>query len=252
MDLATCPDAKVRNGEQAVSSATRACELTDWKEPYCLCDSGRGLFGGGAIRGAPSKWRAESHRALHRQEPRTSASTKVLDHYKANKPYHCMGCWKKWALPIPGRPPKGRSSIQVPALARGKESVHVARSESEVIRVLFWRPSTSFSPRRRPGRRRKIKDFVRPRKSSATDRAFEYVQNASDISPADGQTSTFRRRRANLSSGASPGRPVLVTIRSQGLRGWASASSLIPLDHADSFSRSRSQADPRDSFALLM
>src|SRR5580658_3559410 len=34
--LATCPDAKVRNGELAVTSAKRACELTDWKDPHCL------------------------------------------------------------------------------------------------------------------------------------------------------------------------------------------------------------------------
>ena len=34
--LATCPEAKIRNGEQAVVSATRACELTEWKEPHFL------------------------------------------------------------------------------------------------------------------------------------------------------------------------------------------------------------------------
>jgi len=34
--LATCPDAKIRDGEQAVVLATRACVLTDWKEPHCL------------------------------------------------------------------------------------------------------------------------------------------------------------------------------------------------------------------------
>jgi len=29
--LATCPDATVRNGEEAVDAATKACELTQWK-----------------------------------------------------------------------------------------------------------------------------------------------------------------------------------------------------------------------------
>ena len=29
---ATCPDAKCRDGKRAVESATRACELTDWKD----------------------------------------------------------------------------------------------------------------------------------------------------------------------------------------------------------------------------
>ena len=33
---ATCPDAKYRDGKRAVESATRACELTDWKDAYDL------------------------------------------------------------------------------------------------------------------------------------------------------------------------------------------------------------------------
>src|SRR5262249_47679628 len=31
--LATCPDARSRNGGKAVASARRACELTGWKNP---------------------------------------------------------------------------------------------------------------------------------------------------------------------------------------------------------------------------
>src|SRR5262249_8574963 len=34
--LATCPDARERNGKQAVLDATKACELTLWKDFYCL------------------------------------------------------------------------------------------------------------------------------------------------------------------------------------------------------------------------
>ena len=30
--LATCPESTVRNGEKAVQSASRACELSQWKE----------------------------------------------------------------------------------------------------------------------------------------------------------------------------------------------------------------------------
>lgn len=33
---ASCPDAKYRDGRKAVASATRACELSDWKNPFCL------------------------------------------------------------------------------------------------------------------------------------------------------------------------------------------------------------------------
>jgi tetratricopeptide (TPR) repeat protein len=34
--LATCPDAKYRDGKRAVAAARRACDLTDYKNPYCL------------------------------------------------------------------------------------------------------------------------------------------------------------------------------------------------------------------------
>ena len=32
--LATCPTDRLRDGKKAVTHATNACELTDWKEPY--------------------------------------------------------------------------------------------------------------------------------------------------------------------------------------------------------------------------
>src|SRR5438128_9810159 len=31
---ATCPDARYRDGKQAVESARKACELSEWKEAY--------------------------------------------------------------------------------------------------------------------------------------------------------------------------------------------------------------------------
>jgi tetratricopeptide (TPR) repeat protein len=34
--LATCPEARVRNGSKAVEYATKACELMEWKNAYCL------------------------------------------------------------------------------------------------------------------------------------------------------------------------------------------------------------------------
>jgi tetratricopeptide (TPR) repeat protein len=33
---ATCPKKKYRDGAKAIEDATKACELTDWKYPYCL------------------------------------------------------------------------------------------------------------------------------------------------------------------------------------------------------------------------
>jgi serine/threonine-protein kinase len=34
--LATCPDEKARDGKRAAEYATRACEQTGWKDPFCL------------------------------------------------------------------------------------------------------------------------------------------------------------------------------------------------------------------------
>ena len=33
---ATCPDASVRDGKEAVEAGKKACELTDWKEWHCI------------------------------------------------------------------------------------------------------------------------------------------------------------------------------------------------------------------------
>src|SRR5207244_11858445 len=33
---ATCPDEKYRDGKQAIADATKACELTDWKDPETI------------------------------------------------------------------------------------------------------------------------------------------------------------------------------------------------------------------------
>jgi tetratricopeptide (TPR) repeat protein len=34
--LATCPDSRIRDGKRAMTEATRACELTNWKNAHCL------------------------------------------------------------------------------------------------------------------------------------------------------------------------------------------------------------------------
>ena len=34
--LATCPEAKVRNGKEAVDLARKACELSEWKQSHCV------------------------------------------------------------------------------------------------------------------------------------------------------------------------------------------------------------------------
>jgi tetratricopeptide (TPR) repeat protein len=99
-----------------------------------------------------------------------------------------------------------------------------------------------------------LQPFVRPKKSSSTqDRAFEYMQKSPDFSLNDGSA------RVNPNGVGyicllerAQGDQVLVAIRSQGLRGWAPASALVPLNHADAFFSQKILANPRDPFGYLM
>ena len=58
---ATCPEAKARDGKQAVEHATRACELSAWKEAAFL-DTARG--------GPCGVWRFQGRRAVDEESAR--------------------------------------------------------------------------------------------------------------------------------------------------------------------------------------
>jgi tetratricopeptide (TPR) repeat protein len=100
----------------------------------------------------------------------------------------------------------------------------------------------------------KVQPFVRPKKSSSTqDRAFEYVQRNADFSLNDGNVSLTPNGVGSICLlERTQGDQLLVSIRSQGLRGWAPAGALVPLNHAEVLFSQRIQANPRDTFALLM
>lgn len=99
-----------------------------------------------------------------------------------------------------------------------------------------------------------LQPFVRPKKSSSTqDRAFEYMQKSPDFSLNDGRAKTVPNGVGYICLlERSQGDQVLVAIRSQGLRGWAPASSLVPLNHAEAFFSQQILASPRDPFPYLM
>ncbi len=88
--LATCPDGRIRNGEQAVASAARACELTNFKNPrfvstLAIAYSETGDFA------AAVKWQESAIALLAANDPERREYGKLLNRYKTGKPYHRLG-----------------------------------------------------------------------------------------------------------------------------------------------------------------
>jgi tetratricopeptide (TPR) repeat protein len=98
--LATCPEDKIRNGEQAVASAFRACELTEWKEPHCLMTLAAACSEARDFDGAV-KWQEKAVELLSDKNPEKPNYRKLLDRYKAKKPYHRLGLLEEIGLQSP-------------------------------------------------------------------------------------------------------------------------------------------------------
>jgi tetratricopeptide (TPR) repeat protein len=82
--LATCSDAKLRNGPRAVTLARKACEATDWKFPFCLGTLGAALAETGAFDEA-IHWQTQ---ALNQYPPEEKAAGMArLKLYQAGQPY---------------------------------------------------------------------------------------------------------------------------------------------------------------------
>jgi hypothetical protein len=88
--LATCPKSRIRDGEQAVVLATRACQLTDWKEPRCLTTLAAAYSEKADFDNA-MRWQQKAIDLLTTTSPEINECRKVLVRYKSKKPYHAVG-----------------------------------------------------------------------------------------------------------------------------------------------------------------
>ncbi len=82
---ATCPDAKYRDGKRAVESATRACELTGWKEAYMLGTLAAAYAESGEFDAAV-KWQTKANAMYSADKDRTEGAAQ-LKLYQARTPY---------------------------------------------------------------------------------------------------------------------------------------------------------------------
>ncbi len=81
---ATCPDEKHRDGKRAVESATRACELSGWKDPYKLGNLAAAYAESGDFDKAV-EWQEKAH-ALYSEGDKAKWG-KLLALYRDKKPY---------------------------------------------------------------------------------------------------------------------------------------------------------------------
>ncbi len=81
---ATCPDAGFRNGQEALRYATKACELTEWKDGFCIAVLAAAHAESGDFDEA-FEWQKKSMN-LAPEEEMADCRTR-LELYKSGKPY---------------------------------------------------------------------------------------------------------------------------------------------------------------------
>lgn len=85
--LATCPDAKLRDGREAVASATRACELTRWKSPRPLATLAAAFAEAGEF-GNAVQMQQKAIEVTPEKDPVIGYYQACLERYRAGKPWH--------------------------------------------------------------------------------------------------------------------------------------------------------------------
>ncbi len=95
--LATCPSAKIRNGLEAVTSATRACELTDWKKPRYLSTLAAAYSETGDFANAV-KCQERAMAFMLARDPERAEYGRILERYRIKKPYRSLSLLEEMGL----------------------------------------------------------------------------------------------------------------------------------------------------------
>ena len=101
--LATCPDAKVRNGELAVIAATRACDASGGRDPRCVATLAAAYAESSDFTSA-LRYQQKAMELLDSKSPDTREYRRALLRYHGKKPYRHLPLLQEMgvaAVPVP-------------------------------------------------------------------------------------------------------------------------------------------------------
>jgi spermidine synthase len=90
--LATCPEASVRNGAEAVQLAERACQITEFRRTIFVGTLGAAYAEAGRFPDAvATAQKACELASIFKEEPLLAKNRELLEHYRAGQAYHEPG-----------------------------------------------------------------------------------------------------------------------------------------------------------------